>query len=311
MDEQYLARRSVQDLPKTITALKERIANLKADQATAADHAGDPVVIDGRKCLKDEVPAVLAGKLDALPMIVRETTRVPMGTYRGLNFGLVLHSQVPPDVFLEGSIARASSLTREHQGPRAVLNALERLIAGYGPASERVQQDLGIAESQLRDYQARLGAPFAHDQYLSELTGFRDQLKASLSGKQPEPGSKTLTAGDIAAQIKTLRAAHSIDATPQRAQHKQTTAEEPVTARIRRKMESAELAGNLAEPDAPAEAPHPEGPIDQAILAEPDAPGVPPDDASTPPHGTHQPHMTFQQRLAAERRHQEPEPSRP
>jgi hypothetical protein len=31
MDEQYLARRSVQDLPKTITALKERIANLKAD----------------------------------------------------------------------------------------------------------------------------------------------------------------------------------------------------------------------------------------------------------------------------------------
>ena len=95
-----LARRSVRDLPETIAGLNERIANLTADQATAAAHAGDPVVIGGRKCLRDEVPAVLAGKLDALPMIVRETTRMPLGIYRGLKFGLMLHSQVPPDVYL-------------------------------------------------------------------------------------------------------------------------------------------------------------------------------------------------------------------
>ncbi len=45
----------------------------------------------------------------------------------------------------------------------------------------RVRQDLSIAESQLRDYQARLGKPFLHDVYLSELTSLRDQLKAGLS----------------------------------------------------------------------------------------------------------------------------------
>ncbi len=39
----------------------------------------------------------------------------------------------------------------------------------------------GKAESQLRDYQARLGKPFPHDTYLAELTGLRDQLKAGLS----------------------------------------------------------------------------------------------------------------------------------
>jgi hypothetical protein len=44
-------------------------------------------------------------------------------------------------------------LSREHQGPRAVLNALERLATAYGSDCDRVRQDLGIAESQLRDYQ--------------------------------------------------------------------------------------------------------------------------------------------------------------
>src|ERR1700682_5274062 len=77
-----------------------------------------------------------------------------------------------------GRINRQSTLSREHQGPRAVLNALERLATGYGSECVRVRQDLAIAESQLRDYRERLGKPFAHEQYLSELTALRDQLKA-------------------------------------------------------------------------------------------------------------------------------------
>ena len=96
--------------------------------------------------------------------------RVPLGIYRGLRFGLVLHPQFPPEVYLEGATTRQSTLSREHQGPRAVLNALERLASGYGSECARVRQDLAIAESQLRDYQARLGKPFLHDAYLSELT---------------------------------------------------------------------------------------------------------------------------------------------
>ncbi len=35
MDEQYVARRSVQDLPRTLAGLTDRIAKLKTDQATA------------------------------------------------------------------------------------------------------------------------------------------------------------------------------------------------------------------------------------------------------------------------------------
>src|SRR5207249_1490102 len=95
--------------------------------------------------------------------------------------GIELNSQWSPEVYLEGATTRLDTLSRDHHGPRAVLNALDRLAGGYGPECTRTQQDLSIAESQLRDYQARLGKPFQHDGYLTELTALRDQLKAGLS----------------------------------------------------------------------------------------------------------------------------------
>ena len=187
-----------------------------------------------------------------MPTNVRETTRVPLGIYRGLRFGMVLHPQFPPDVYLEGATTRQSTLSRDHQGPRAVLNALERLAGGYGSECDRVRQDLAIAESQLRDYQARLGKPFLHDAYLSELTGLRDQLKAGLSGNGPEPGRRSTGRAfpNWPNRIKALKAAHSIEATPQRVRQKHSTAEEPVTARIRRRQEAGPTSEQVVEQNA-------------------------------------------------------------
>ncbi len=130
----------------------------------------------------------LGGKLDGLPKHTMERTRIPLGTYRGLQFGVVIHPTFPPNVYLEGSTTRQTTLSRDHQWPRAVLNALERLANGYGSERDRVGQDLAIAEGQLRDYQARLGKPFTLDSYLSELTALRDRLKAGLSATSHEPG---------------------------------------------------------------------------------------------------------------------------
>ncbi len=111
---------------------------------------------------------------------------------------------------------RLTSLSREHQGPRAVLNAVERLVGGYGPETNRVGEDLALAESQLRDYQAQLGVNFAHENYLAELTELRDQLRAGLSGREPEAEKGGLTIAELAGQIRTLKASQTIDATPQR-----------------------------------------------------------------------------------------------
>lgn len=138
LDEQYVSRRSVRDLPGTIAELSERISQLTSDEATATAHAGDPTTIAKRSWSRDDAQGAMARQLDALPLIVRETARVPVGTYRGLRFGMALHPQFPPDVYLEGAINRQSGLSKDHQGARAVLNALERLANAYGSECVRI-----------------------------------------------------------------------------------------------------------------------------------------------------------------------------
>jgi hypothetical protein len=109
---------------------------------------------------------------------------------------------------------------------------------GYSIEADRTRQELDIAEAQLRDYQARLGRSFPHEQYLSRLTALRDQLKAALSGLPPEPGAEPLPVAELSDSIKALKAAHTIEAEPQRTVSRQVSAEEPVTACIRRQGEA-------------------------------------------------------------------------
>jgi hypothetical protein len=235
LDEQYVARRSVRDLPGTIASLSERLSHLTADQTTATAHADDPITIGCRAHAREDTYVVLGSLLEALPRTVRDTRRVPLGVYRGLRFGLILHPHFPPDVYLEGAATRQSMLSRDHQGPRAVLNAVERLANAYGSECERVRQDLGIAAAQLRDHQARLGKPFPHADYLSELTTLRDALKASLSGIAPDEGDGPHPhICELAERIKALRGSQSIEAIQERINPRQSSAEEPVTTRIHR-----------------------------------------------------------------------------
>ena len=296
LDEQYVARRSVRDLPAMIAGLSSRLSNLTTDHATADAHVDDPITIGKRTWPREDVPAVLGGKLDALPKHVRETTRVPLGIYRGLRFGIVLNPQFLPDVYLEGVVTRQSGLSREHQGPRAVLNNLERLANAYGSESVRVRQDLNIAESQLRDYQTRLGKPFVHDAYLTELTGLRDQLKAGLSanaGNQPDK-EEGPSAYELAKKIKLLKVANSIEGTPQRARQKHSTAEEPITARIRRRTGSGDDSGT----SAPA----------NPIATEHSKPSAHANGQTGATQESSAKPMTFQERLTIERQHKGCEP---
>ncbi|QDV88985.1 hypothetical protein RAS2_00440 [Phycisphaerae bacterium RAS2] len=188
-----------------------------------------------------------------MPRDLRQEQRVSLGVYRGLCFGLVLHRDFPPDAYLEGATTRYDRLLRGSHGPRAVFNALERLCHAYGNEIAGVKQDFSIAESQLRDYQPRIGKPFTHEAFHGELTQLRDQLKTSLAGmpsnsssdESPDPTTEAqLSTAELADQIKALKTAHTIDAAPERTAARRLDAEEPVTARIRRS--SVEY---LAEPN--------------------------------------------------------------
>ena len=120
------------------------------------------------------------------------------------------------------------------------MNAAERLANSYRTDCDRLRQDLDIAEAQLRDYQGRPGAPFPHESYLSELTALRDQLKAGLSGTASEAADEAQPkVSELADRIKALKAAHTIEASPQRAGKQRSSGEEPVTARICKRTQPA------------------------------------------------------------------------
>ena len=177
---------------------------------------------------------MLGERLETMRPVLGETRRIPLGVYKGLKFGLVLNAAFAPEVYLEGACTRQSMMNREHHGPGAVLNAVERLASGYAFETKRTRDDLGVMEGQRRDYQARLGTPFQHAEYLADLTRLRDELKAGLAGVKPEGGEEIDVAG-VAGRIKALRAANTLEAASQRTAAKPVAATEAVTTTIRRR----------------------------------------------------------------------------
>ena len=125
-DEQYLARRSLRELPEAILRLSRRVADLEEDLATVTAQAEGPLTVGDRLFDREDLEP-LGNRLKSLPEKVRETGRFPLGRFRGLKFGLILHPQGGREVFLEGAITRQTPLSRDSQGPRAVMNALEQL----------------------------------------------------------------------------------------------------------------------------------------------------------------------------------------
>jgi N12 class adenine-specific DNA methylase len=213
-DEQYIARRKQKELPEHIERLEHRIAALSADQHTLAGGAPDALVVGGRSVSISDAPAALSRALERIPEA--SDRRFTLGTYRGLTFGIAFGWN-NADVYLAGQTELRATLTKESRGARAVMNALARITASYGERIETNGKELELARTQLQDYQARLGRPFAHAGYYDELTALRDRLKVALSGT-PTDGEPT--AGELAERINRLQGAHKVEAAPPRVREK-------------------------------------------------------------------------------------------
>src|SRR5205814_7432790 len=137
------------ELPEHIDRLERRLAALAAD--TTMVHGSDEFSVNGRPGSE----SILGVALDRLPDSVDRPRRFPLGTYRGLTFGIERHPGGAADVYLEGQAFRTGLLSKESQGPRAVTNALGRLVASYDERCEETRKELELARTQLRDYEAR------------------------------------------------------------------------------------------------------------------------------------------------------------
>jgi hypothetical protein len=243
LDEQFVARRSVKNLPEVIAAQKQHLANLTADSRTIAVNPQQVLMLDDRKYGGSDAISALGLRLERLPRQVNSTTRVPLGSYRGLVFGMVLPPGFQPDVYLEGRATLSSIFNVYHPGPRAVINALERLAEQYAEDIRDVHQRIAIAEAQVRDYRARLDLPFAHERYLTELAGLRDQLKVSLSATQ----SASSAAAELVDRIRLLQASNQVEAPAQRQRSADANIEQSIVARIRTRRESTGASPDLSD----------------------------------------------------------------
>src|SRR5579862_6871591 len=77
LDEQFLARRSVRELPERIGRLTERLEALRADLATLTAHGGDHLTVGGRDYAAADAVEALGARLEGLGT-VSEATRVPL-----------------------------------------------------------------------------------------------------------------------------------------------------------------------------------------------------------------------------------------
>jgi hypothetical protein len=139
----------------------------------------------------------------------------------------------------------------------------------------------------------------------------RDQLKSGLSATaQMQDDEAGPSVSELAEKIKALKAAHNIEATPQRVRQKQPSAEEPVTARIRRRTLPA--AGHAIPIDAVAPPGAPVQPESTAeAVTENVTPGISSGQPSTLQDSSTDSTMTFRDRISAARQRKEQEPRLP
>ena len=236
-DEQYLARRTVRDLPETIARLKRRLADLAADIATA-HAAADPITIGGRTCARKDALDLLGARLQSLPMAVAEPHRFRLGTYRGLSFSAVMYPHSAPQVCIEGAATRFGDLSRQNCGPLAVMNAVERTVGGYGGEQEKTQRDLDIAQGQLSDCtEARLGGVIAACRVPGGTDpGLRDRLEDPAVGHRAHAGNRGAATGPCAGCAHQGAEGGAYESTLRRSEsrtRRSATAEAAVTTRIR------------------------------------------------------------------------------
>ncbi|MCA9186166.1 MAG: hypothetical protein KDA99_11120, partial [Planctomycetales bacterium] len=237
MDEQFLIRRKLQELPATINQLKERRHGIKSDIDTLSSHGTRPID-----------PHTLADKLERLPQHVGRFQQIDLGHYGGLTYGITLYPHSHPEIYLRGETTSVCSTSSDRPGARAVINGVVRIVGGLPAQFESLGERLQLSLKQQRDYEARIGQPFEYAAYLKQLGELRDQLRLALSDRKPSEHEQPLpTAAQLSDAIKSLLSNHQHDIPAERGeQAPHATAEEPVTSLIKRHLqESAAPLGTI------------------------------------------------------------------
>ena len=104
------SRLALPDLPEFAQAGRYGVPGTPPWCTRNSTHAEGPITVSGRSNAEEDTAIALGKQLISIPDMVHESRRYPLGIYRGLNFGLVLHPQGAPETYLEGTATRHGQL---------------------------------------------------------------------------------------------------------------------------------------------------------------------------------------------------------
>ena len=257
-DSQYRAQQHLRFLPDAITKLERRLEALRADLAllatsTPADpwrlHESIPAVAQPVLDTGETVPPAddPEARLTLWSQTLRQvvvTQDFPVGTYRGLQITLRLHSMGHPQVLVRGVIQYDAPLDKRYGLGRSLVRAVGHLLENYPLYERALGTEIERHQRALAQHGAALGQAWPHEAYAAQLQGLRRELKQALLDQPPEG---TRAASAVVADVERLRASQHIDphASSGSAPRVLSIAE-PITAQIRARHEAASTTEGAA-----------------------------------------------------------------
>lgn len=236
-ETQYVIRLGTLHLPDDIAAGQHRLAALEADWATVQEASAEVYTIAGRALTAAQCLLAVGQRLETLPLS-RLQQDIPLGQYRGGEFGLHSSGSHMLEVYLQREATITTPLARQARGPRAILNALGRLVDGYASAIARLRYDLDLRQTRLGTYRLQSQQTFAHADYQAALQQCCDDLRHALAAHDPEVRDGIPAHVTAIAAVRATAAHHA--ETVIRTTHDRQAPIEAITTQIQRRAQQAQ-----------------------------------------------------------------------
>lgn len=89
--------------------------------------SGSGIAITQHWMPREDLLQALDKRLELLPSKVIDSRTITLGSYKGLEFGVILHPDGNPNAYLKGQATRCLRLHAPKFGPRALITAFSRL----------------------------------------------------------------------------------------------------------------------------------------------------------------------------------------
>jgi N12 class adenine-specific DNA methylase len=194
-EEQYRIRANLRHSHEDVQRCTERLANLQQDLAVRRDTSSDKfrIELDGQTLDNRGVAGeLLLRRAGKIKNSFGANARV--GKFAG--FDLSLHATYNSEVelLLHGKNSYSARVTDTALG---TIRSLESIVQGFDERAARLESDIQDSQKRAKEFEAKVGAPFEHENRYHQLAGRQAEIEEKLDlTKNQAPSQIEDTADD-------------------------------------------------------------------------------------------------------------------